>query len=110
MTQTTRQGLNTLAISFGQGLQMTNIIKDFWPTKKEVAGSLSLFLNPRVSLDKIDLENIENFKKGIDQIVSVAHHHLVNAFKYTTLIPKKKRELDYSVCGPSSWQRLLYLK
>ena len=42
-------------------------------------------------MDKIDLENIENFKKGIDQIVSVAHHHLVNAFKYTTLIPKKEK-------------------
>lgn len=92
-TQTTRQGLNTLAISFGQGLQMTNIIKDFWADQKRGACWLpqSVFKPLGVSLDKIDLENIENFKKGIDQIVSVAHHHLVNAFKYTTLIPKKEK-------------------
>ena len=62
----------------------------------------SVFKPLGVSLDKVDIENIENFKKGIDQVISVAQHHLVNAFKYTTLIPKKEKGIQIdSVYGLS---------
>ena len=36
-TQTTRQGLNTLAISFGQGLQNDKHYKGFWTDQKRGA-------------------------------------------------------------------------
>ncbi len=89
----TKHGMETLAISFGQGLQMTNIIKDFWVDKKRGACWLpqSVFRPLGVSLDKIDQENIEDFKKGTEQLISVARDHLVNALHYTTLIPKKEK-------------------
>lgn len=92
-SEKTRHGMETLAISFGQGLQMTNIIKDFWDDRKRGACWLpqSVFKPLGISLEKMDLENSNNFKKGIEQIISVARKHLVNAFHYTILIPKKEK-------------------
>ena len=94
----TKHGMETLAISFGQGLQMTNIIKDFWIDKNRGACWLpqSVFRPLGVSLDKIDQENIEDFKKGTEQLISVARDHLVNALHYTTLIPKKEKGIRMS--------------
>ncbi len=81
------------AISFGQGLQMTNIIKDFWTDRERGACWLprSTFEPLGVSLKIIDKENITQFKEGIDQLVSITREHLVNALEYTILIPKKEK-------------------
>ena len=92
-SEKTKQGMKTLAISFGQGLQMTNIIKDFWVDRKRGACWLpqSVFKPLGISLENTNLENVENFEKGIEQIIFVARNHLVNAFYYTILIPKKEK-------------------
>ena len=86
-------GMETRAISFGQGLQMTNIIKDFWTDRERGACWLprSTFKPLGISLTNVNQENMANFKKGIDRLASIAQEHLVNALEYTILIPKEEK-------------------
>lgn len=79
-----------LAVSFGQGLQMTNIIKDIWDDKNR--GYCWL---PREAFDsrEFDLKdlspayNTDVFKRGLTQLIGLAHGHLWNALMYTLIIP-----------------------
>jgi farnesyl-diphosphate farnesyltransferase len=81
-----------LAVSFGQGLQMTNILKDIWDDRQ--AGACWL---PRAvfgadfDLERLEeLHTTEEFKQGLHTLVGVAHAHLRNALEYTCMIPKRE--------------------
>ena len=82
-----------LAVSFGQGLQMTNILKDIWDDRLRGACWL-----PRDIFDQrgIVLSRIEpglggpGFEDAIKQLIAIAHGHLRNALRYTLLIPKRE--------------------
>ncbi len=87
-----RDALLKLAVSFGQGLQMTNILKDIWDDRQ--AGACWL---PRsVFSDGFDLAQLEQlhttpeFRDGLYRLIGLAHAHLRNALEYTCLIPKRE--------------------
>jgi len=79
-----------LAVSFGQGLQMTNILKDIW----DDAGRGVCWLPQDVFTDAgYDLKNLNahtndaNFRVGLERLISIAHRHLQNALRFSQLIP-----------------------
>ena len=79
-----------LGVSFGQGLQMTNILKDIWDDAKRGVCWLPQDIFSETGFDLKTLNpktNDANFRKGLGHLISVAHSHLNNALRYTQLIP-----------------------
>jgi farnesyl-diphosphate farnesyltransferase len=88
-----RDRLMELAVSFGQGLQMTNILKDIWDDREAQACWLprSVFGDGKFRLEALDEEHrSEAFVTGLNKLVGVAHAHLRDAMEYTCLIPKRE--------------------
>lgn len=84
----------TLSVSFGQGLQMTNILKDIWEDNSRSACWLprDIFANEGIDLENLPaLRTNENFSKGLGHLIGIAHMHLENALKYVMLIPKNEK-------------------
>ena len=82
-----------LAASFGQGLQMTNIIKDLWEDKKRGACWFprDVFQDAGFDLTQLRAGQYDpNFGRGLKTLVGVAHGHLQNALAYTLLIPRQE--------------------
>jgi len=82
--------LLALSVSFGQGLQMTNILKDIWDDAQRGVCWLpqDIFTETGFDLKNLTPEtNDENFRKGLEHLISIAHGHLHNALKYTQLLP-----------------------
>ncbi len=88
-----REKLMELAVSFGKGLQMTNIIKDLWEDRDHDACWL-----PRDVFQKAgyDLRNLSSgaytdaFGRGITVLIGLARGHLQNALAYTLKIPRRE--------------------
>lgn len=88
-----RETLMALAVSFGQGLQMTNILKDIW----EDQGRDMCWL-PRDIFEQhgLDLGNLSAargtpaFRQAMHHLIGIARSHLVNALHYTLLIPARE--------------------
>jgi 4,4'-diapophytoene synthase len=82
--------LQKLAVSFGQGLQMTNILKDVWEDHGRGACWLPRDVFQRVGFDlsglAVDYQR-EKFAPGLSEIIGIARLHLQNALTYTLLIP-----------------------
>ena len=82
--------LMILSRSFGQGLQMTNILKDIWADQERSACWLpkDLFTETDIRLNNLkSITDSEPFEKGIEHLIGIAHSHLSNALSYTLLIP-----------------------
>jgi farnesyl-diphosphate farnesyltransferase len=82
--------LYELAPSFGQGLQMTNILKDVWEDRARGACWLpqEVFSRHGVDLAQLSPERSDaRFHAGMVELVGVAHRHLRNALAFTLLIP-----------------------
>ncbi len=82
-----------LAVSFGQGLQMTNILKDIWDDRQADTCWLprSVFGNGEFRLERLEEHHrSEAFTQGLNELVGVAHGHLRNALNYTCMIPKRE--------------------
>jgi farnesyl-diphosphate farnesyltransferase len=82
--------LLTLSVSFGQGLQMTNILKDIWDDAQRGVCWLpqDIFSETGFDLKNLSPEtNDENFRAGLEHLISIAHGHLHNALIYTLNIP-----------------------
>lgn len=87
-----RDVMMRLAVSFGQGLQMTNILKDIWDDRHANACWLprSVF---GADFDLAQLEELHTtpaFRNGLNQLLGVGHAHLRNALEYTCMIPKSE--------------------
>jgi 4,4'-diapophytoene synthase len=83
--------LMALAVSFGQGLQMTNILKDVWEDHQHGACWLPRKIFAEEGFDLSDLTTARNrqaFERGVQRLIGIAHRHLRNALAYTLLIPK----------------------
>jgi farnesyl-diphosphate farnesyltransferase len=86
-----REKLLELAASFGQGLQMTNILKDLWEDQKRGACWLpqDVFIK-----NGFDLKNLSpgdytpTFGEGLAELIGIAHAHLKDALTYTLLMPQ----------------------
>jgi farnesyl-diphosphate farnesyltransferase len=79
-----------LAASFGQGLQMTNILKDIWDDRERGACWLpqDIFKMTGFDLEKLTPGHYqEDFGRGLDCLIGIARRHLSNAVDYTLLIP-----------------------
>ncbi|HLY90810.1 MAG TPA: phytoene/squalene synthase family protein, partial [Acetobacteraceae bacterium] len=85
-----RAGLASLGVSFAQGLQMTNILKDVWEDRSRGACWLPQDVFSRQGVDLSRLTPVPfdpRFGDGMRELVAVAHAHLRNALEYTLLIP-----------------------
>jgi len=86
--------LMKLAVSFGQGLQMTNILKDIWNDKKRGVCWLpqDIFLQQGFKLSDLQAGSSNlKFQQGLEMLISIAKGHLRNALAYTCLLPKKEK-------------------
>lgn len=91
-----RDQLMRLAISFGQGLQMTNILKDIWDDQKRGMCWLpqAVFSKYGTSLRDISPDkNNSGFQSALGELLGVARAHLANALSYTLLIPSHEPEI-----------------
>lgn len=82
--------LMELAVSFGQGLQMTNILKDIWEDRQRGACWLprDIFLKAGFDLNDLHPEHqASGFCVGLGELIGIAKSHLQNAMTYTCLIP-----------------------
>lgn len=85
-----REQLMELAVSFGQGLQMTNILKDIWEDRKSDTCWLprEVFREAGYDLNQLSPDNYDSsFSVGLNRVVGVAHAYLRNALAYTQLMP-----------------------
>lgn len=85
-----RADLYKLSVSFGQGLQMTNILKDVWEDRRRGACWLPREVFQRVGFDLGELaeqRDREAFALGLGELIGIARLHLQNALSYTLLIP-----------------------
>jgi farnesyl-diphosphate farnesyltransferase len=88
-----REAMMRLAVSFGQGLQMTNILKDIWDDRQANACWLprSVFAGGNVELERLEEWHTTGvFKEGLDELLGLGHAHLRNALEYTCMIPKRE--------------------
>ena len=86
--------LHALAVRFGQGLQMTNILKDMWDDHRRSVCWLprSVFLAHGVDLRALSHRGDHpEMAKGMEELVTIAHAHLAAALDYTLIIPPRER-------------------
>ena len=79
-----------LSTSFGQGLQMTNILKDMWDDRGRGVCWLpqDVFHSTGVELSSLSPGQAEpEFIKGLSELIAVSIHHLARALQYVLLIP-----------------------
>ncbi|VAX04521.1 Squalene synthase [hydrothermal vent metagenome] len=87
------QEMQRLSIAFGQGLQMTNILKDIWDDHQRGACWLPQEIFSRHDFDLADMapeQNDAGFEKGIDELIAIGHDCLKQALEYTLLIPARE--------------------
>ncbi len=85
-----REQLLALSVSFGQGLQMTNILKDIWDDAKRDVCWLPQDIFTETGFDLKELNtstNSKEFQLGLEHLISIAQGHLKNALTYTQLLP-----------------------
>lgn len=90
-----RSGLEERAVSFGLGLQMTNILKDIWDDWEDGTCWLPNDVFAEHGFDLSTLEpsygdNREAFAAGVQHLVAIAHDHLREALDYTLLIDRSE--------------------
>ncbi|SJM89574.1 phytoene/squalene synthase family protein [Crenothrix polyspora] len=82
--------LLTLSVAFGQGLQMTNILKDIWDDAQRGVCWLPQDIFTEAGFDLKNLTpdtNDEHFRLGLARVISIARQHLHDALRYTQLLP-----------------------
>lgn len=86
-----RDRMLKLAVSFGQGLQMTNILKDIWDDLERGVCWLPRDVFAAYGYDLRELRpghTSPAFVAGLHELVAIAHGHLRNALEYTLLLPR----------------------
>jgi farnesyl-diphosphate farnesyltransferase len=82
--------LHELDVSFAQGLQMTNILKDVWEDRGRGACWLpqEVFSRHGIDLGQLTPGRADaRFDAAMRELVAVAHAHLRDALSFTLLIP-----------------------
>lgn len=88
-----RAKLLELAVSFGQGLQMTNILKDIWEDRARGACWLPRDVFQRAGFDLDDLApdaRSPAFEEGLSELIGIARQHLARALAYTLMMPGRE--------------------
>jgi farnesyl-diphosphate farnesyltransferase len=85
-----REPMMRLAVSFGQALQMTNILTDQWEDRARGACWLprSVFEASGVNLDGLQAgQRSEGYARALTELIGVAHAHIRNGLDYTLMVP-----------------------
>jgi len=101
-----RESLLKLAPSFGQGLQMTNILKDFWEDRARGACWLprDVFTAAGCDLNAVGVGYDRTaFGRGLTALIGITRSHLENALAFTLLIPPNETGIRNFAFGPSGW-------
>ena len=88
-----RDDLMPLAVSFGQALQMTNILKDVWEDLRRGACWLPRDVFLRVGFDLRGLPGGRDdpaFGRGLAELVGIARGHLADALRFVQLVPARE--------------------
>jgi farnesyl-diphosphate farnesyltransferase len=88
-----RDEMMALAVCFGQGLQMTNILKDIWEDRESGTCWLprSLFNDIEGGLpEAMRSRDSKAISAGVEELVGIAHAQLKAALRYTQIIPKSE--------------------
>lgn len=88
-----RERLMSLSVCFGQGLQMTNILKDIWEDRTRNACWLPRDLFSDAGCDLADLAPSDarsGFNAALNELIGVAHARLRDALAYTQMIPARE--------------------
>ncbi|MEY4193828.1 MAG: hypothetical protein RLZZ226_196 [Pseudomonadota bacterium] len=88
-----RHELMQLSVSFGLGLQMTNILKDLWDDYERGVCWLPQDVFSQCGYDLKDLKpghDDARFRAGLIRMLGIAQGHLRNALRYTLLIPARE--------------------
>ena len=89
-----RDRLFSLSAGFGQGLQMVNILKDFWEDRERGACWLPRDVFAGVGIDLSTLVpgkgDARKLAGALYRLIRVAAGHLGSAFQYTMLIPARE--------------------
>lgn len=86
-----RDDMLALSVSFGQGLQMTNILKDMWEDRRRGACWLPRDIFEASGYDLSTLSAGEThpaFVRGLRELVAIARCHLANALQFIMMIPR----------------------
>ncbi|VFN03110.1 MAG: farnesyl-diphosphate farnesyltransferase [Candidatus Kentron sp. G] len=89
-----REQLLELAVSFGRGLQITNILKDIWEDRQRGACWLprDVFSPCAFELQTIpDHRNDGCYLAGMENLIAITLLHLRNALRYTLSIPPEEK-------------------
>ncbi|KAA3662526.1 MAG: phytoene/squalene synthase family protein [Calditrichaeota bacterium] len=90
--QSIEQNLKAHSVSFGLGLQMTNIIKDCWGDYKRGWCYIPQEMMTKNGFGPEDLfhpQNRENAQKTMNALILRAAHHLDDALAYSLAIPRR---------------------
>ncbi len=81
-----REPLTALAVSFGQGLQMTNILKDAWEDRQR---GVCWLPQDRLAAHGVDWMNPDasQFSAALEELLGHTRGHLDAAMRYIELIP-----------------------
>lgn len=93
-----REGLQRTTVSFGQGLQMTNILKDVWEDHARGFCWLPRTVFEAHGFDLADLrpgEASQGFRAGMTELLALAHGHLEDSLEYSLLIPARERRIRH---------------
>jgi len=91
-----RDRMLQLAVAFGQGLQMTNILKDVWDDLERGRCWLprEVFTDAGFDLAQLAPGCVnQGFAQGMRHIIAIAHAHLESALQYTLLIPRAEADI-----------------
>ena len=85
-----------LAVSFGMGLQMTNILKDIWEDRRNGSCWLPRDVFSQAGIELGDPASIHlepAFRDGLETLIGITHGRLRQAIRYTRLIPRQETGL-----------------
>ena len=88
-----RKKMLSLAVSFGQALQMTNILKDIWEDRRRGACWLpqDLFRAAGYDLSDLNPDSLNQaYQTALNQLIGIARQHLDNAMTYTLMLPRRE--------------------
>lgn len=89
--------MQPLSVSFGQGLQLTNILKDQWEDRQRGLCWLprDVFARHGVSLPDWQGEAHPGSRAAMMEVIGMTHAHLRDALTFTLLIPSRHTSLRF---------------
>ncbi|NWB84018.1 MULTISPECIES: phytoene/squalene synthase family protein [Pseudomonas] len=92
-----QERMASLALSFGEGLQLTNILKDQWEDRRRGVCWLprDLFARHGVCLLSLHTSTQPGYGPALTELIGIAHAHLRRALDYTLLIAPERASLRF---------------